>query len=364
MNSERLLKTFTDIVQIDSPTGFEAEMSSEIATRLRKLGLESTTIDKTGNVIAHVDGDFNKEVLIFNAHLDTVEPGRGIKPIITSDGVIKSSGDTILGADNKVGVAVILEAVESLREEGFLSNHPLDLVFTVSEESGNVGAVNLDYQRIRSKKGHSFDASSVPLGTIVTASPFYNRFDIDIKGKSAHASKPEEADNVLEIFGIALGNLRLGRVSEDTLVTIGRVRAGDVRNAVPGSMIINGEVRSFIENELELETENVRRAFAIAIKARATSQIKMDFERVRENSGFKFDPNNPFIQEIMQKLKKMNIPPSLIKSMGCYDANIFAEHGLMVVNHGGGSARAHTVDEQIHIKDLEKLGAITIELTK
>src|SRR6185369_3065153 len=150
-NNNQVVNTFLKVVQIDSPTGYEKEMSKEVKSFLENIGLKAT-IDKNGNVVTFIQGDKNLEPYMLNAHLDTVEPGRGIKPKVVN-GWIKSSGNTILGADNKAGLAAILETVRQLVKNKEQSRHPLEVVFTVSEESGNFGAAYLDYSKIKSKLG-------------------------------------------------------------------------------------------------------------------------------------------------------------------------------------------------------------------
>lgn len=201
INNERLLQTFLDLVQIDSPTGEEEAVSRDVSRRLSNIGL-NPYIDPHFNVIANVPGRENIKPIILNAHLDTVKNGRGIKPII-KDGIVRSSGDTILGGDNKLGVAAIVETITALAKGEFRDNRPIDAIFTVHEESGTDGPRLLDYSRVRATQGYAFDTCQ-PLGSIVLASPFYNRFDIEVKGKGAHASKPEEATPAIPVVAKAL----------------------------------------------------------------------------------------------------------------------------------------------------------------
>lgn len=216
---ERIVEIFIDLAKIYSPTGKEEEIAQDCVNRLRSLGLKPLK-DSYGNIITQVPGDQNKEALILNAHLDTVEPCKNVKPKITKDGWITSSGDTILGADDKAAVAAILEIVELCKENNFSQNCPLEIVFTREEESGTFGAANLDYSLLQAKRGYVFDAA-LPIGTMILASPFYSRIDIDIQGRSAHASCPESADNALTLSMEAFSKLKLGRVDEDTLVNFG-----------------------------------------------------------------------------------------------------------------------------------------------
>lgn len=353
MSTERsgVVDTFMQIVQIDSPTFHEEEMAKEVFGRLKAMGLEPE-IDKEGNVIARLEGDRSRETLMINAHLDTVEPGCGIKPYVGEDGWIRSEGETILGADNKTAVAAILTATERLVKEG-VSHNPLEIVFTVSEESGNHGAHGLDYSNIEAKRGYIFDASDRNFGDMIISSPAYNRFDITIEGQPAHASRPEEAVNVIPTLANALTNTEVGRISESTIANIGVIQMGDVVNTVPGKANVSGEVRSMDETELDEYTQTIIARFRSAGEEHGT---RVEAAVVRENGLFRFAKDEKFVLRTLKVLEEMGIDkPELIESWGCYEANIFAEHGIMMLNIADGMKNAHTVDETVNIEDLQML---------
>lgn len=354
MDKKRLVNTFLEAVRIDSPTGHEENMANWIVQKLAGFGF-SPIRDKYGNIVAKIPGEGNP--IILTAHLDTVEPGRGIMPRIEK-GIIKSSGNTILGADNKVAVAAILEVLESIRGRG---NHAsLEVVFTLSEEVGNFGAVNLDYSLISSKEGFAFDTTG-PIGEIVTASPFYNRFDIEIIGKAAHAGKPQKAINALKIFANAANKIKLGKIDKDTICNIGMISGGSVRNTIPGNISIKGEVRSFLEDRLENATAEITSAFKSEAEALGG---RIECEVARENGGYKLSRKNVLIQRIIRVMNRQKINPKLKKSLGCADSNIFCDHGITVVNMSGGSEKAHTLEENVSIENLEKLTNLMLGLVK
>lgn len=348
----RVVDTFLKLVQIDSPTGGEANISEFVFQKLESLGLEVVK-DNYGNVIAKLNG--NNQPILLTAHLDTVEPGRGIRPVI-ENGIIKTSGDTILGADNKVAVAIILETVERLVERN--ENISVEVVFTLSEEVGNYGAVNLDYSLLKSKFGYSFDSEG-EIGTIITASPYYDRFDIEIFGKSAHASQPENGINALKILKNVLNRIKLGKVDEDTIANIGVVNGGSVRNTILGNLKVNGEVRSFVEEKINKTTEFMVNVFKEeASKMGATTTVDV----VRENPGFKFNKEETVIKNVIKVFQNMEIKPVLKESYGCYDGNIFIGKDIKVLNMCDGSKYSHTVNEQISVLDLYKIADVAYNL--
>jgi tripeptide aminopeptidase len=348
----RLINTFLEIVQIDSITGHEENMVKYIYQKLNNLGIK-TVKDSFGNIIGKIEG--KGEPILLTAHLDTVDPGRGIKPKILN-GVIKSSGDTILGCDNKVAVAIILEALETIVESKI--NRSIEVVFTLSEEVGNYGAVNLDYSLIKSKLGFSFDSEG-EIGTVITASPFYNRFDIKIIGKSAHASQPENGINSLVVLKNVLNKITLGKIDKDTIANIGVLYGGSVRNTILGELEVNGEVRSFVEDKIVWSTDNITNTFKEESKKLGATVI---CDVVRENPGFKFDKNEKIITEAVRVLEQLNIKPVFKESYGCYDGNIFIGHGIKVLNLCDGSKHSHTVNEQISVDNLNLISKVLINI--
>jgi len=355
IDENRLIKTFSELTKINSPTGDEKVLADDILNRLKNLHIE-TVKDNYGNIIAHI-GEGSDKILL-SAHLDTVEPGRGIKPII-DNGVIKSDGTTILGADNKVAVASILEVLQVIKEQN-VTHQPLDIVFTLSEEEGNYGAINLDYSQITAKSGYCFD-SVAPIGTIVTSAPFYYRFDIKIIGKSAHASRPDQAINALTIVGQVINQLIQGQIDDVTIMNIGVINGGQVRNTVMGEVTLKGEVRSYYEdriiNELNLIEETLKN---ICNQFGGNYELKS----VRENGGYVINRNDTVVVKAIVAINQLQIEHSFVDSWGCSDANILHEYGINILNLGDGVENAHTVDESIRTLDLLKLASLILELIR
>jgi len=353
MNKQQLLNSFLELVQLDSPSGEEDNICDFLIDKLKSLGLSPMT-DLYGNVYVRVEGTGSP--ILLSAHVDTVEPGRGIVPVVQK-GVISSTGQTILGADNKVGVAIILAILHNIVKEK-IATRTLEVIFTRSEEVGNYGAVNLDYSLLTSQFGYIFDNSN-PIGTIITAAPFYNRFDITIVGKSVHASKPERGIHALSIAVEALKNIKLGKVDPITTVNIGAVAGGHVRNTIMGEMIFRGEVRSFKEENLIKATEGVTSAFQSAVDSfGATITINV----VRENGGYHYSPQDKDILQIQEVMRKSGIQPELKEDWGCSDANIFIDHGIKIINLGDGTIDTHTTSERVKLVDMLKLEKIVLDL--
>lgn len=353
MQENNLIKTFFDLVKIDSPSGFEDKIIEEVFKIFTNFKLK-TIKDSYGNLIVKVPGEGLS--LLFSAHVDTVEPGRGVIPYLKK-GIIRSKGKTILGADNKVAIAAIIELIKFLVEKK-CSHRSLELVFTKSEEAGNFGAINLDYNKILAKEGYVFDSAN-PVGTIVLSSPFYNRINIEIIGKAAHASTPEKAINAINIFNKAMKRIRLGKINAKTIVNIGILNSGTARNTIPGGMNLEAEVRSYLESDVEKFSNLLIKKFE---EAALIFGAEIKSSKIRENQGYIYKRSDKFVIKTKKILKKNNINCFLDNVWGCSDANIFNQKGIKVLNLGDGIENPHTFDELVRIKEFLKLKDLLLYL--
>jgi tripeptide aminopeptidase len=345
INQNRLTKTFLDLVQIDSPSGEEEHIAKELIKRLSSLGFK-TQKDNYGNVIAKLEGE--GEPIMLNAHMDTVEPGRGIKPVIDGD-IIKTDGTTVLGADPKAGVAAILEGLESLIEDK--NKHlPIEVVFTRQEEIGMVGARNLDYSQIISKRGVTFDGEE-GLENITISSPGYMNFNLEITGRGAHAGvAPEKGLSAVKIGSEIISQLELGRIDHETTANIGLVEGGSARNAVPENMTIRGEIRSRDLKKLEKHTQHFQDILdKIMLKY---PEAKFNIDLHKEFDPYLFEETHSVIQLITKILKEMNIEPILEHSGGGTDVNILHLHGIEAICVAAGDYNAHTKREFVKISEM------------
>ncbi len=340
----RVTQTFMDLVQVDSVSGKEQAFADYLVRHLEPL-TDHVQKDAYGNIYARIDG--TGQPLFYSAHLDTVEPGIGIKPQV-KDGYLVSDGTTILGVDNKAALAGMIELLHLIKEQK-ISHRPLELVLTLSEEEGNYGAVNYDYSLIKAKEGYCFDYNG-PVGTFITASPFYERIDLTLEGKAAHGSSPELGINVLSIFQELLNQWLLGRIDADTTFNLGLIQGGSARNTIPGVLSLQGELRSFSEDSLNKHRTKLKELLE-QICQKWGASFKADF--VLENPGYKLTDAD--IQKVMTQLQKAGITTIPVVKGGISDANMFHGQGLKCINFCDGGERSHTVEERIKISQLEEL---------
>lgn len=344
INRERLVKTFCDLAIIDSPSGEEEEIAVHLVSCLKALEL-LVSRDSYGNVIA---SDGRKNPLMLSAHMDTVEPGRGVKPTVDGDRIL-SDGTTILGGDCKAGVSAILEALESLREDN-VSHIPFEVVFTREEETGLVGARNLDFSMINSKESIVFDGEGPP-SRITSASPTYIGFDVEIKGKAAHAGiEPEEGVSAIRAAVELISKLPQGRLDQDTTFNLGTIVGGTTRNTVPETVSFKGEFRSRNVETLDSVrmqlTEAVKHTRLISPETIIDIQIRTDFET------YTLTDDDPATMRVKAAIKNIGLTPTMEPSGGGTDGNIFRRKGISAVVVGMADNNMHTVREYVSIPDL------------
>lgn len=345
INKSRIATTLCELVQIDSPSGEEKKISQNLRKRLRYLG-GKVTVDNYGNIIAKFSGE--GKPFLLGTHMDTVEPGRGVKPQILKD-KITSDGTTILGGDPKAGISVILEALTSLTEDK-RNHHPLEIIFTREEESCLGGSANLDYSKLSAKQGIIFDGDQ-GVHRIFISSPWYYNINATIKGRSAHAGmEPEKGISAIQIAAKIISQLELGRIDFETTSNIGIINGGSAINAVPEEVEIKGEVRSRDKKKLFQQISKIEKTFQKILKQ--YPEAKLDLSMTEEFSGFKLDKSHATVKLASELLHEMSIEPDLIDCGGGSDANILHTHGIEVIVVGTGVWEEHTKQEYVLIPQL------------
>ncbi len=352
----RLLSTFRTLLEIESPSGHEGDIARYVTSELARMGGNVVT-DASGNVIGRFEGV--GEPIMLNAHLDTVMPTVGLK-IVESDGRLRSDGTTILGADDKAGVAAILEAIRSIREQG-ISHLPIEVVFTIAEEIGLVGAKNLDYTLVSAKRGICLDSSG-PVGMIMVAGPAQISIDVTITGRAAHAGMaPEKGISAIVVASEAIAAMRLGRIDEETTANVGIIQGGSATNIVPEKVTISAEARSRDESKLRAQVESMRKSLGSAA-ARHGATINMKAEYAYR--AFKLSESDELVRMVSQAAKSLGMNVALGATGGGSDTNIFNERGIKTVNLGIGYDDPHSSNESIAIADLVQSAELVYTVLK
>ncbi len=346
-NKERLIQTLIDLIRIDSPTGEEDNIDSAVSSRLTNLGF-TVKHDSFKNVIATLPGV--GEPILLSAHLDTVEPGRGINPIREGD-LLKSDGTTILGGDCKAGLTIILEAIESVVRSD-IQHLPVEVVFTRAEEGGLVGVHNLDFNLLTATRGVVMDGEGT-IDRVTLSAPSQNIVSINIQGRASHAGlEPEKGLSALVIAAQVLTRLPLGRIDEETTSNIGRAEGGLKRNIIPESAFLDGEIRSRNKNNLEEISQRFRDVCKQVESEYHGSQIALEIRN--SYKAYDINPADSTVRTISSAIDKVGLIPQYCKSGGGSDANVFNETGITAIPLGIGVRSFHTKIETAVLSEVWK----------
>jgi tripeptide aminopeptidase len=365
INNERLLNEFLELVQIDSETKYETEIARVLKQKFTDLGVEVIEDDTTtvtghgaGNLICTLNGTKEGvDTIYFTSHMDTVIPAKGVKPSI-KDGYVVTDGTTILGADDKTGLAVMLETIKVLKEQS-IQHGTIQFIITVGEESGLVGAKALDPSLVKAKYGYALDSDG-KVGNIIVAAPTQAKVAAVIHGKTAHAGvAPEKGVSAITIAAKAVSRMPLGRIDEETTANIGRFQGGTQTNIVCDRVEILAEARSLIPEKMEAQVSKMKEAFESAAQemgGRAEVDVQVMYP------GFKFGEGDLVVELARKAAAKIGRSCELLQSGGGSDANVIAGFGIPTVNLAVGYEEIHTTNERMPIEELNKLGEMVIAL--
>lgn len=354
INKKRLIESFVKLVEIKGESKRESAIANYLKCKLERLGLNVTQDfaheefnGECGNLWIKIPGKLQGKALLLSAHMDTVKTGGAVVPVV-KNGIIRSKGNTILGADNRAGIAAILEIVAILNEKE-LSHRTIVIVFTVAEEIGLLGAQHAKLNSNEYDYGVVLDGSG-PIGTIINEAPFHVQWKIKVKGRSAHAGlEPEQGLNAIKIAARVLNKIPSGRISESCTTNIGKIIGGTTINIVPDLVTIHGEVRSTDSKELH-DTLNLIKNTCI-IESHSNS-MGVSFESKVTTDGYFLSKSTRVIQELSYAANANGFNPIIKGSCGGSDANAYNKHGIKTGVISCGMRNAHTQDEAIHITDL------------
>lgn len=364
ISTDDLLARFLKCIQIDSETGDEKEMAEFLYQELVDLGLEVEKIDVPDwvgsngfNLHGILKGDDSKDSIFFSSHMDTVTPGLGIRPEVCPDGYVRSDGSTILGGDDKAGICAILEALKQAKQAG---NHPtIEVVFTVREESGLLGAKSFDNSKLISSRGVVLDSGGGP-NQIITAAPGENDIHVVVTGKRSHAGvAPELGISAIQVAATAVAEMNLLRIDHETTCNIGTFVAEGPTNIVSPEAKLEFEVRSRNGEKLKAQTEHMVSVLEKTCEKFGTScQIEVE----PTYQSFHLPDDHPLVTDIMAICREMGLEPETVGSGGGSDANIFNAKGVDTVNLGVGMEQVHTTKEQLNLEHFYQASEVCYRL--
>ncbi|WP_138416813.1 M20/M25/M40 family metallo-hydrolase [Aquibacillus sediminis] len=367
INQKRLVNEFLELVQIDSETKNEGEIAMILKQKFTDLGLEvveddsqSRTGHGAGNLICNLKGNKQDvDTIYFTSHMDTVVPGQNVKPQI-EDGYVKSDGTTILGADDKAGLAAIFETIRVLKEQN-LQHGDIQFIITAGEESGLVGAKELDMSLVNASYGYAIDSNGT-VGDIIVAAPTQAKVNAIVKGKTAHAGvAPENGVSAITIAAKAIAKMPLGRIDEETTANIGRFEGGSKTNIVCDHVEILAEARSLVPEKMKTQVDKMKRAFTETAEKMGGS-VELDVNVMYP--GYKQQEGDHVVEVARRAAKTIGRDSKLLESGGGSDANIISGHGIPTVNLAVGYEDIHTTNERMPIDDLVKVAELITAITQ
>lgn len=383
INKDRLLTTFLELVQIDSPSGDEAAVAAYCKRAFEEAGCTvyfdnsyTQTGSSTGNLFATYPSSIlhTPEIqiqrplpLYFSAHMDTVDPCLGVKPH-SKEGYIYSDGTTVLGGDDKAGIAAIIELVRALAESGKDTVHQeIRIVLSVQEERGLIGAKALDpalFSHVQGAPCYVLDAAGKP-GLVVNGAPYQYSYRAHFTGLASHAGlAPEAGISAIQVAAKALAALPQGRVDELTSTNVGTIQGGSANNVVAEECVVTGELRSHELSRIETLKARIESIFKATVEAEqsAVGSIALDISWEVNYEGFFAAKDSPQVALALKAARRIGLVPAIEISGGGADTNVLAALGLAAVSLGCGMENIHSTRERLAVNDLEDLARLALQI--
>ncbi|HVN74772.1 MAG TPA: M20/M25/M40 family metallo-hydrolase [Thermoanaerobaculaceae bacterium] len=354
--SERMVRQFMEMVRIDSESGNEARFMEYLLRELRAMGA-AADLDAYGNLIARfpAKGSSAAEAILLSCHGDTVKPGVGIEPALGGDGVIRSKGATILGADDKAGIAEVLEALRTAPVRP-----PVEFAVSRQEEVGLLGVRAMDFSRISARRGFLMDNDT--LDTIVIGGPTYVALDVKVTGRASHAGmEPEKGINAIRAASKAIAALRLGRLDNETTANVGVIAGGLIRNGVPAECTFLAECRSGDHGKAAALAEEMARTIRAEVEAAGARVEIVADEKCR---AVRIPEDAWSVRIAKRALATVGIDAKTVFITGFTDASIYNNHGIEMAVVGIGAQNEHSTEECVAVRDMENAAKMLVEVLR
>ena len=374
INETRLRDLLIDLCGTDSESRHEGAVAAKLRAAMEALGA-TVEVDgageavggDTGNVICRLPANAPEAPPIFlAAHMDTVVPGVGVKPVLDGN-ILRSNGQTVLGGDDKSGCAIIVEACRVMVEQG-LPHGPIEAVFTICEEVGLLGAKFLDVSRLSSKYGLVLDSDDI--GFLFTQAPASEKMEWTIHGLEAHAAMaPDQGISAIQVAGEALADMKLGKIDQETVANIGSIVGGGPTNIVPNRVVLKAEARSLKLEKLEAQVRHMDECFRQAAARytvtvdgqQVTASVESHFQR--EYDQMNVEADSLIVRLVIEAANNLHHRVEAMSMMGGCDANVLNKKGLICANLGTGMRAIHTVKEWI-VRDLYQAANVVLEVVR
>ncbi len=351
-----MVNQFLEMVRIDSESGEEQAMMEYL---LRAIPAQGGTArqDAYGNLVATfpAKGCEGAEPVLLSCHADTVKPGKGIEPVIGEDGVIRSAGDTILGADDKAGIAEVLDALRTAP-----IHPPVEFAVSRQEEVGLLGVKELDFSMLTARRGFLMDNDT--LDTIVIGGPSYFAIDVSIGGRAAHAGmEPERGINAIQAAARAIAALKLGRLDHETTANVGVIAGGMIRNGVPDRASFLAECRSADHDKGAALAEEMVRIIREQVTANGAT-VEIEVNNLCKAVTIPEDAWS--VRTAQAALRTIGVEAKPVFITGFTDASIYNNQGIEMAVVGIGAKDEHATTENIAISAMQRARDALVEMLR
>ena len=365
VNTKRIIDNFKEIVSLDSPSHDERLVCEYLKRYLKSIGIEAVEDNAgeksdgtTGNLYAYIDGDETLCPLLFSAHMDTVEPSHNKTAVIHEDGTITSNGDTVLGSDDVAGVVSILEALTVIKENN-LEHRPIELLFTVSEETHCGGSSFFDYSRLKSNQAYVFDMDG-EIGGAANKAPTILSYKARFIGQSAHAAfAATEGVHAIKPAALAISKIPCGAVAEEMTANVGVIQGGKATNIIPDLCEIKGEIRSFDDSKVMNFFDDVQKNCKDSA-AEFNAEVEIEYEIAVK--AFNVDENGEIVKRFKNCCSSLELSGECFPTFGGSDQNVFSANGVDGIVVATGMNKCHSCEEYTSVSELETAAKLALEL--
>lgn len=353
------------LCEIPSPSYDEGAVAEVVRAELRALGAEVTEDDAArrigagcGNIVGRFAPTADGGVpIVLCAHLDTV-PVTGPIEVDLVDGHLVNRHDAILGGDDKSAVAVMIEAMRRVRDEG-RPHAGVELLFTPCEEVGLRGAAAFDPSALRGRMGFVYDHTG-RVGDVVVSAPTLHRITATFVGRAAHAGiSPEAGRSAIDAAARAMARMPLGRIDAETTANIGTVHGGTATNVVAERCELVAEARSRDEQTLAVQLTAMLDALTWAA---SDGEVDLETRVDKEFTAYRLAEDEPQVRLALGVLESLGHRPRAVASGGGSDVNALLVNGFPAVNLCNGMVDVHTPDERIALASVEAMFEVTLGL--
>ncbi|CAB3392838.1 M20/M25/M40 family metallo-hydrolase [Kyrpidia spormannii] len=348
---DRVVKEFFRLVQIPSPSRGERRMADYVRRRLGQLGV-AVEEDRAGrliggtagNLLVRLPGSEGRTPLLFVAHLDTRGGGAKSSPHLHGDRIV-GDGSRPLGADDKAGVAILLETVRLLVERR-APHAPLEILFTVGEEVGLMGAKVFDVDRLTARCGFVFDAPG-PVGSAVLRGPAQGV----VRGllppvRSWRWGRRELGSSPGRAAAAALAGMGLKRGEpgiEARILSIGGFARGE------GTMSITAEVVGYDSQRVWEKMDRIGQSVR---QSAESHRLHAEVRTAVLFPAMNVEPMDPVVLRFCQAARQVGVPIRFGEADGGSDAHVLNARGLPTIALGVGYEDAHSLRESVKVRAL------------